>query len=44
MNIRLKKALLAAIAVFASVLTGYSFAPEAIEALCVKVSLCEVVK
>jgi hypothetical protein len=44
MNIKLKKALIAAIAVFASVLTGYSFAPEAIEALCVKVSLCEVVK
>ncbi len=41
MSIKLKKALIIAIAAFISALSGYTIAPSALEALCVKLSFCE---
>jgi len=44
MSLRLKKAILVAIAAFITAATGYTIAPEALESLCIKINLCEVAK
>ncbi len=41
MTPRLKKAIILALAAFISALSGYTFAPETIEAICIKTTLCQ---
>lgn len=41
MSLKLKKAIIIAIAAFLSTITGYSIAPTALESLCIKLSFCE---
>ncbi len=41
MSLKVKKAIIVAIAAFLSAVTGYNVAPTALESLCIKLSFCE---
>jgi hypothetical protein len=41
---KLKKSIIVALAAFISAMSGYTIAPEVIEAACIKLAVCEDVK